>query len=105
MRCRPKDLVAEFESTRNQWNQLGQALAALTERLAIETVAEALPGTAVIESCAASSTRTGSASCVSERVLSATGGVLFDVADGHDDRRVEEAIDEVNYEYLDSCST
>lgn len=35
------------------------------------------------------------------RVLSATGEVLFDVAEGHDERRVEDAIDEVNYEYLD----
>jgi hypothetical protein len=33
-------------------------------------------------------------------VLSGEGEVLFDVA-GHDDRRVEDAIDEANADYLD----
>lgn len=35
------------------------------------------------------------------RVHSADGTVLFDVEDGHDDPRVEAAIDEVNADYLD----
>lgn len=34
-------------------------------------------------------------------MLSADGGVLFDVDEGHDDPRVEAAIDEVSTEYLD----
>ena len=35
------------------------------------------------------------------RVLSSDGAVLFDVEEGHEDPRVEGAIDEVNSEYLD----
>ncbi len=34
-------------------------------------------------------------------VLSAADEVLFDVAEGHDERRVEDAVDEANAEYLD----
>ena len=35
------------------------------------------------------------------RVLDESGTVLFDVAFGHDDERVEALIDEVGVEYLD----
>jgi hypothetical protein len=44
-----QDLVAEFRRTLDRWNALGQALAPLAERLAFETVADVLPGAAVIE--------------------------------------------------------
>jgi hypothetical protein len=36
-----------------------------------------------------------------ERVLLASGEVLFDASAGHPDRAVEDAIDMVNVEYLD----
>jgi hypothetical protein len=35
-----------------------------------------------------------------QRVLSRAGEVLFDVEEGHADRRVKDAVDKVNYEYL-----
>jgi hypothetical protein len=95
-----QDLVAEFERTHDEWNALGQALAVLTEQLATQTVAEALPGAAVIE-LRGEFNEDGLRMLRIKRVLSATGEVLFDVSDGDDDRQVEEAIDEVNYEYLD----
>ena len=36
-----------------------------------------------------------------QRVLDARGSVLFDTREGHDDSAVEDAIDEVDIEYLD----
>jgi len=36
-----------------------------------------------------------------QRVVDEEGAVLFDIAFGHDDERVEEMIDEVGVEYLD----
>lgn len=36
-----------------------------------------------------------------QRVVDERGAILFDVAFGHDDERVEEMIDEVGVEYLD----
>ena len=95
-----EDLVAEFKSTHDHWNALGQVLAPLAERLAIETVAEVLPGATVIE-LHGEFNEDWLRILRIHRVLSATGEVLFDVAEGHDDRRVEDAVDEVNYEYLD----
>ncbi len=95
-----QDLGAEFKSAHDQWNVLGQALAPLAERLAIETVAEVLPGATVIE-LHGEFTEDWLRILRIHRVLSATGDVLFDVAEGHDDRRLKDAIDAVNYEYLD----
>jgi hypothetical protein len=95
-----EELVVEFERTRDQWNALGQALAPLAERLALETVADALPGTKVIE-VRGEINEDWLRILRIQRVLSATGEVLFDVAEGHDDRRVEVAIDEANAEYFD----
>jgi hypothetical protein len=94
------DLVAEFERTREQWNQLGQALAPLTGQLAIEAVADALPGATVIE-LRGEFNEDGLRILRIQRVVSVTGEVLFDIEVGHDDHRVEEAVDEVNHEYLD----
>ncbi len=84
----------------DQWNAIGQALAPLAERLAKETVANVLPGATVIE-LRGEFNEDWLRTLRIRRVLSAIGEVLFDVAEGHDDRRVEAAIDEVNYEYLD----
>ena len=95
-----QDLATDFKRTRDQWNALGQALAPLAERLAVETVADALPAAQVIE-VRGEFNEDWLRILRIERVLSAAGEVLFDVTAGHDDRRVEDAIDEVNYEYLD----
>ena len=94
------DLVAEFELTRDQWDALGQALASLTERLAVETVADALPGAKVIE-VRGEINEDWLRILRIQRVLSATDEVLFDATEGHDERRVEDAVYEANTEYLD----
>ena len=94
------DLVAEFERTHDQWDALGQALAPLAERLAVETVADALPGAKVIE-VRGEINEDWLRILRIQRVLSATGEVLFDMAEGHNERRVEDAVDEANAEYLD----
>jgi hypothetical protein len=36
-----------------------------------------------------------------DRVLTASGEVLFDASEGHPDRAVEDTVDKVNVEYLD----
>lgn len=95
-----QNLVAEFRTTRNQWDALGQALAPLAEQLAFETVAGVLPGAAVIE-VRGEINEDWLRILRIQRVVSGEGDVLFDVAEGHEDRRVEDAIDEANAEYLD----
>lgn len=94
------DLVTEFKRTRDQWNALWEALAPLAERIAVETVADVLPGATVIE-VRGETNEDWLRILRIQRVLSETGDVLFDATEGHDDRRVEDAIDEVNHEYLD----
>jgi hypothetical protein len=95
-----QDLVAEFRRTREQWDSRGQALGPLAERLAFQTVADVLPGAAVIEVRGEINEDLLRILRI-QRVLSPAGEVLFDVAEGHDDRRVEDAIDEVDADYLD----
>jgi hypothetical protein len=82
------DLTAEFERTRDQWDALGQALAPLAEKLAVNTVADVLPGTKVIE-VRGETNEDWLRILRIQRVLSAGGAVLFDVAEGHDDRRAK----------------
>ncbi len=94
------DLVAEFERTREQYDALGVALAPMAERLAVETIVDALPGAKVVE-VRGEMNEDWLRILRIQRVLTAAGDVLFDVAEGHDDRRVEDAVDEVNAEYLD----
>lgn len=93
-------LVNEFERTRGAWEVLGEALVPLIERLAVETVGDALPGAAAIEVHGEINEDWLRVLRI-RRVLSAEGDVLFDVANGHDDRRVEDAIDMIDADYLD----
>jgi hypothetical protein len=93
-------LVTDFTRTRDEWDAAGLALAPLAERLAFETVADVLPDAAVIE-VRGELTEDWLRVLRIQRVLSADGGVLFDVAIGHDDRQVEDAVDEANTDYLD----
>lgn len=95
-----QDLVTEFKSTRDQWSALTQAFASLTESFAMETVADALPGATVVE-LRGEFTEDWLRILRVQRVLSAKGAVLFHVAEGHDDRQVEAAIEQVNEEYFD----
>jgi hypothetical protein len=95
-----QDLVADFERIREQWVALGRALAALAEHLAFQIVADVLPRAALID-VRGEMNEDWLRILRIQRVLSATGDVLYDVAEGHDDRRVEDAIDEANADYLD----
>lgn len=62
------------------------------ERLAVETLADVLPGATVIEVLGEFS-EDWLRTLRIRRVLSADGNVLFEVDEGHDDPRVEAAID------------
>ncbi len=94
------ELEAEFNRVLNEWQRLGSTLAELAERLAIETIVDVLPGASAVE-VHGEFNEDWLRTLRVRRVLAADGGVLFDVEQGHDDPRVEHAIDEVNCEYLD----
>ncbi len=84
----------------DEWQALGRTLAELTERLAIEKLVDLLPGASAVE-LHGEFNEDWLRTLRVRRVLSADNTVLFDVEEGHDDRRVEAAIDEVNFECLD----
>lgn len=94
------ELEAEFSRVLDEWQSLGGTLAELAERLAVETVVDVLPGASVVE-VHGEFNEDWLRTLRVRRVLTADGTVLFDVEEGHEDRRVAEAIDEVNAEYLD----
>jgi hypothetical protein len=94
------ELEAEFGRVLDEWQALGRTLAELTERLAIETLIDVLPGATVIE-VRGEFNEDWLRTLRIRRVLSGDGTLLFDAEQGHDDSRVEAAIDEVNTEYLD----
>ena len=91
---------AEFRRVLDEWQARGRTLAELSERLAIETLVDALPGASVVE-VRGEFNEDWLRTLRIRRVLTADGTVLFDVEEGHDDPRVEATIDEVNTEYLD----
>lgn len=95
-----QELEAEFSGVLDQWQALGRTLAEVTERLAIETLADVLPGALVVE-VHGEFNEDWLRTLRVRRVLTADGTALFDVEEGHDDPRVEATIDEVNSEYLD----
>lgn len=72
----------------------------MAERLAIDTIVDAMPSAATVELIGEFNEDWLRILRI-RRVRSSTGELLFDVAEGHDDPRVEAVVDEVNYEYLD----
>lgn len=94
------ELEAQFSRVLGEWQSLGSALAAMSERLAIETLGDVLPGAARVE-VHGEFNEDSLRSLRIRRVVTADGTVLFDVEQRHEDPRVEAAIDEVNTEYLD----
>ncbi len=93
-------LTEEFTRVLNEWQSLGRSLADLSERLVFETLVDSLPGAVVVE-VHGEFNEDWLRTLRVRRVLAADGGVLFDVREGHDNPRVEAAIDGVNTEYLD----
>jgi hypothetical protein len=94
------ELEAEFSRVLDDWQVLGRSLAELAERVAIETLVDVLPGASVVE-VHGEFNEDWLRTLRVRRVLAADGSVIFDVGEGHDDPRVEQAIDDVNTEYLD----
>ncbi len=93
-------LSTEFSRTREQHELVGRALVPLVERMAFESVAEVLPGTHALE-VHGEINEDWLPILRIQRVFDARGVELFDADDGHDDRTVEDAIDNANTEYLD----
>lgn len=94
------ELKAEFSRVLDEWQAFACSLGELSERLAVETLVNVLPGASVVEvhgEFNADELRTLRV----RRVLAADGVVLFDAEEGHEQAWVEEAVDEVNSEYLD----
>lgn len=95
-----QELEAEFSRVLEEWQALGRTLADLCDRLAFETLVDVLPGSSLVE-VHGEFNEDWLRTLRVRRVLTADSTVLFDVEDGHDDPQVEEAIDNVNTEYLD----
>ena len=94
------DLVAQFHDAARRYDAVAVELTGLAERLAFDTVADVLPATRTLE-LRGELNEDWLRTLRTQRVLDGSGRVLFDVTEGHDDRRVEDAIDEVDADYLD----
>jgi len=93
-------LLQVFQDTARRYDAVANDLAGLAERLALETVAGALPATRTLE-LRGELNEGWLRTLRIQRVLDASGRVLFDATEGHDDRSVEDAIDETDADYLD----
>ncbi|MCZ7525812.1 MAG: hypothetical protein M5U14_05120 [Acidimicrobiia bacterium] len=79
---------------------IGQQLAAVVPQVAFGRLTAVLPGASTLQ-VEGSFNEDWLRVLRIHRVLDESGAVLFDAAESHDRRAVEEAIDEVNTEYLD----
>jgi hypothetical protein len=93
-------LVGQYKRAMAEYEQRVAALGPLLIRMAIETVADVLPGAQALKVFGEINEDWLPILRI-QQVLDAKGRVLFDVEEGHDDRRVEDTIDKVNAEYLD----
>ncbi len=96
-------LSAEHERARDAHSRAVRALVPALVRMALESMAEVLPGARELE-VLGRVTEDWIPTLRIQRVLDVDGRVLFDVAVGHDDRAVEDMIDEVGIEYSTFCS-
>jgi hypothetical protein len=93
-------LANEFEAMMSEHASASAALVSLARRMALESVAEVLPGVNALEVFGWVN-EDGIPILRIRRVLDKHGEVLFDIEVGDDNRRVEDTIDEVGSEYLD----
>lgn len=93
-------LDAEFSEAHDRYFEAANALVPLLVRVALSRLGEVLPGAYELEA-EGRFTEDWIRTLRIQRVLDQHGAVLFDVGFGHPDRRVEDAIDDVNSEYLD----
>ncbi len=93
-------LSAEYERARDAHSRAVRALAPVLVRMALESIADVLPTTHELEVLGRIN-EDWIPTLRIQRALDLNGRILFDVAVGHDDRAVEDMIDEVGTEYLD----
>lgn len=93
-------LVAEYERARARYRSSVEQLVPLLERVALESMRDLLPDAHRLD-VEGRINEDWIPTLRVQRVLDERGAILFDVAFGHDDERVEALIDEVGVEYLD----
>lgn len=93
-------LTTEFKAMRSAYASASAALVPMALRMALDSVAEVLPGANTLEVLGRINEDWIPILRI-QRVLDEQGAVLFDVEVGHDSRLVEDTIDEVDSEYLD----
>lgn len=93
-------LSTEYDRARNEHRGAVEVLVPLLVRMALASIAEVLPGAHELE-VEGRINEDWIPILRIQRVLDDDGRVLFDVGFGHDDRVVEDMIDEVGSEYLD----
>ncbi len=93
-------LTTAYRVALKRHDEARRALVPLLEQMAIETLAEVLPGAARLDAVGEIN-EDWIPTLRIERVLTASGEALFDASQGHLERAVEDAIDTVNVEYLD----
>lgn len=93
-------LFAEYSRTREQHEAASRALVPLVERMALESVAEVLPGTTALE-VHGEVNEDWLPILRIQRVLDDKGAELFHADDAPRDGAIERAIDGANTEYLD----
>jgi hypothetical protein len=96
-----QELVVAYERARGRHATATRELTDLLVRMALATLADALPGATTIEAVGEYNEDWIPMLRI-RRVLGRNGAVLFDVEVGHVDRGVEDAVDRVNTEYLDT---
>lgn len=95
-----RELTTAFERAQTAYAQAARDLAPLLAAMAVESTRDVLPSATRLEVRGQLKEDGGQILRV-RRVLGTGGNVLFDAANGHPDRTVEETIDEVNIEFLD----
>jgi len=96
-----QELVVAYEQARGRHAAATRELTDLLARMALATLADALPGATTVEAVGEYNADWIPTLRI-QRVLGRDGAVLFDVEVGHADRGVEDAVDQVNTEYLDT---
>ena len=96
-----QESVLQYERARGWHATATSELTELLVRMALATLADALPGATTIEAVGEYN-EDWIPTLRIQRVLARDGAVLFDVEVGHVDRAVEDAVDRVNTEYLDT---
>ncbi len=94
-----EELMLTCERMVTEHRLLSEELAEVLRRVALARIRDVLPTADVIEVYGDFNEDLVSRLRI-RRVVDGVGGVLFDVREGHDDRRVEEMVDEVDIEYL-----